>query len=297
MNSDDSFPILYIGIISSAGVSLILTLGLLLFSFCAKIKTTKAFVVVMNIIISNLVHVLSYTLNWVKNDKSLLFPEIFCDLQSILMVWSSMSQELWISLYVLVAYLNLLKGKNFEGKKWKDFLLYSFVCYLIPLGISLAFYFTDFFGKNNLYCWINREYANHLIAEITIYGIRYINFFFNLLFTLIIIKFVLSHYDDDITVKEKGIQFIIYPSIQLLGMILPSLNRIFQVFNLTSVLEVPGTISVMLQGLLFPICYGWTSHAFFFLINCCKPVRPDNLSDNISDYLTDDSGLVDESNH
>ena len=297
MNSDDSFPDLYIVIISFAGVSLILTLGLLFFSFCAKIKTTNAFVVVMNIIISNLVHVLSYTLNWVKNNNQLLFPLIFCDLQSILMVWSSMSQELWITLYVLVAYLNLLKGKNFEGKKWTDFLLYSFVCYLIPLGISLAFYFTEFFGKNNLYCWITIEHTQHLIAEITIYGIRYINFFINLLFTFLIIKFVLSHYDDDTSVKEKGIQFIIYPSIQLLGMIIPSLNRIFQVFNVTSVLEVPGTISVMLQGLLFPICYGWTSHAFYFLINCCKPVRPDNISDNISDYLTDDSALIDESNH
>ena len=186
--------------------------------------------------------------------------------------------------------------KNFEGKKWTDFLLYSFVCYLIPLGISLAFYFTKFFGQNNLYCWIKIEHTQHLIAEITIYGIRYINFFINLLFTFLIIKFVLSHYDDDTSVKEKGIQFIIYPSIQLLGMILPSLNRIFQVFNVTSVLEVPGTISVMLQGLLFPICYGWTSHAFYFLINCCKPVRPDNISDNISDYLTDDSALIDESN-
>ena len=188
-------------------------------------------------------------------------------------------------------------AKNFEGKKWTDFLLYSFVCYLIPLGISLAFYFTKFFGKNNLYCWIKIEHTQHLIAEITIYGIRYINFFINLLFTFLIIKFVLSHYDDDTSVKEKGIQFIIYPSIQLLGMILPSLNRIFQVFNVTSVLEVPGTISVMLQGLLFPICYGWTSHAFYFLINCCKPVRPDNISDNISDYLTDDSALIDESNY
>ena len=168
MNSDDSLPDLYIVIISFAGVSLILTLGLLFFSFCAKIKTTNAFVVVMNIIISNLVHVLSYTLNWVKNNNQLLFPLIFCDLQSILMVWSSMSQELWITLYVLVAYLNLLKGKNFEGKKWTDFLLYSFVCYLIPLGISLAFYFTKFFGQNNLYCWITIEHTQHLIAEITI---------------------------------------------------------------------------------------------------------------------------------
>lgn len=291
MNNDiASLPVLYIIILSLAGLSLILTLSLLLFSFCAKIRTTNAFIVVMNIIISNLVHVLSYTLNWVKEDK-IIFPQIFCNLQSIFMVWSSMSQELWITFYVVMAYLNLLKGINLENKKLKDFLLYSFFCYLIPLAIALAFHFTHFFGKNRLYCWIDIAKENHFIAEITIYGIRYINFIVNIIFTVIIIKYVLANYGDDPSLKEKGKQFIVYPIIQLLGMILPSLNRILQVCKVeTSVLEVPGALSVMLQGLLFPICFGWTSHAFYFLINCCQTPM---VSENISDYLTDDSALLD----
>lgn len=298
LNNDNTtnLPVLYIIILSLAGLSLILTLTLLLFSFCAKIKTTNAFIVVMNIIVSNLVHVLSYTLNWVNND-TLIFPSVFCKLQSIFMVWSSMSQELWISFYVLMAYLNLLKGKNFEGKKCSDFLLYAMICYLIPLAIALAFYFTDFLGQNRLYCWIDINNNNHKIAEITIYGIRYINFLFNLIYTIIIIKYVLSNYGDDPLLKEKGKQFIIYPCIQLLGMILPSLNRILQMFGAeTTIFEIPGTISVMLQGLLFPICYGWTSHAFYFLINCCQIPRLDNISDNILDYLTDESALMEETN-
>lgn len=294
MNNDiESLPVLYIIILSFAGLSLILTLSLLLFSFCAKIRTTNAFIVVMNIIISNLIHVISYTLNWVKDEK-IIFPQIFCTLQSIFMVWSSMSQELWITFYVFIAYLNLLKGKSLENKKIIDFILYAFFCYLIPLAIALAFHFTHFFGKNRLYCWIDISNKNHFIAEITFYGIRYINFIINLIFTIIIIKYVLANNGDDPSLKEKGKQFIVYPIIQVLGMILPFLNRILQVCGVeTEVLEVPGAISVMLQGILFPICFGWTSHAFYFLINCCQTPM---VSENISDYLTEDSALIDGSN-
>ena len=210
------------------------------------------------------------------------------------MVWSSMSQELWITFYVFMAYLNLLKGKSLENKKIIDFILYAFFCYLIPLAIALAFQFTHFFGKNRLYCWIDISNESHFIAEITIYGIRYINFIINLIFTIIIIKYVLANNGDDPSLKEKGKQFIVYPIIQVLGMILPFLNRILQVCGVeTEVLEVPGAISVMLQGILFPICFGWTSHSFYFLINCCQTPM---VSENISDYLTEDSALVDGSN-
>ena len=287
-NSTTSLPNLYIMMLCFAVLSFFVTISLLLIVGLARVETSYIFILVTNIIIANLIHIFSYIFNWVLDNGDLLTGEGMCQVQAIFMIWSSMSQELWISVFVCVVYLMLSKGIILEKKKLFHFVIYYLLCVLLPLIISLVFYFCGILGKNSHYCWV--EINQGIAPQIIIYGMRYINFIFNVVFTIFILKYLCSLGSSPILL-EKGRQFISYPIIQILGMILPSLNR-FQplVKAIGDVLTIPALISVGLQGVLFPICFGWYSNAYYLMKTCCNKEKAKKPADA---HLTDES-LVDD---
>ena len=287
-NSTTSLPNLYIMMLCFAVLSFFVTISLLLIVGLARVETSYIFILVTKIIIANLIHIFSYIFNWVLDNGYLLTGEGMCQVQAIFMIWSSMSQELWISVFVCVVYLMLSKGIILEKKKLFHFVIYYLLCVLLPLIISLVFYFCGILGKNSHYCWV--EINQGIAPQIIIYGMRYINFIFNVVFTIFILKYLCSLGSSPILL-EKGRQFISYPIIQILGMILPSLNR-FQplVKAIGDVLTIPALISVGLQGVLFPICFGWYSNVYYLMKTCCNKEKAKKPADA---HLTDES-LVDD---
>ena len=287
-NSTTSLPNLYIMMLCFAVLSFFVTISLLLIVGLARVETSYIFILVTNIIIANLIHIFSYIFNWVLDNGDLLTGEGMCQVQAIFMIWSSMSQELWISVFVCVVYLMLSKGIILEKKKLFHFVIYYLLCVLLPLIISLVFYFCGILGKNSHYCWV--EINKGIAPQIIIYGMRYINFIFNVVFTIFILKYLCSLGSSPILL-EKGRQFISYPIIQILGMILPSLNRFQPLIEaIGDVLTIPALISVGLQGVLFPICFGWYSNAYYLMKTCCNKEKAKKPADA---PLTDES-LVDD---
>lgn len=287
-NSTKSLPSLYIMMLIFGIISFFLTISLLVIVGIARVETSYMFILVTNIIIANLIHTLSYIFNWVLDDNSLLSGKIMCQAQAVFMIWSSMSQELWISVFALVAYLMLIKGPYLEKKKLLTFVIYYLLCLLLPLIISLIFYFSDYLGQNKHYCWVKTDKS--IAVQIIIYGMRYFNFLFNFVLTFFILRYLCSLRALPVA-AQKVKQFIMYPIIQVLGMILPSLNRFYPLNDkIKEKLAVPALISVGLRGVLFPICFGWSSDVFYLMGACFK--KKNNKRPDVQPFS--DGSLVDD---
>ena len=101
---------LYIIIAVIAILSCILTLGLFLFSCIIKQNESKTIMMflVINMLISNLFHVISYIINWVDSSAELKYNfESLCSLQSYIMISSSMSQEMWVATIAIIVFFTI----------------------------------------------------------------------------------------------------------------------------------------------------------------------------------------------
>ena len=276
---------LYITILCFAILSAILTFGLLFFSFFVVGKRTFIFFLVINLLLVNTLHVFSYIINWIK-DNQLIYGDntelsVSCQTQAILMIFSSMSQEFWISTITIVFYKSNTRGNDFFVQKRK--MLYSLFIILfdvLPFLLTLLFRKLKLLGINNLYCWVKQPTDTSFspfYAQFSIYIIRWINIIICITYTIKILLYLKSLAADNKEeiqqIRSCGKRTLAYPLIQILGVIIPTIYRIILWINpKLNVFWMQMTIVICgaLQSILFPICYGWNSGLFNFLIGGCK---------------------------
>ena len=104
---------LFITILIFALISILLTSIICIYSFCSQNKKSSSFPLVVNLCIMVTLHTVSYIINWIDRDsEKLLFDDSVCSVQSIFLLWSSMTQEMWITAIVVFSFINFNKAKS-----------------------------------------------------------------------------------------------------------------------------------------------------------------------------------------
>lgn len=297
---------LYITIFCFAILSAILTFGLLFFSFLIVEKKTFMFFLVINLLLVNTLHVISYIINWVNDDK-LIYGDhndlnVSCQIQAILMIFSSMSQEFWVSAITIVFYKSSTRGDDVFIQKRK--LLYSlFLVFFDALPFLLALLFTklDLLGINKLYCWVkqpNDTFFSPFYAQLSIYIIRWINIIICITYTIKILLYLksltINNKEEIKKIKSCGKRTLAYPLIQVLGIIIPTVYRIILWINKelgVTWMQLLIVIFGAIQSILFPIFYGWNSGLFNFLISGCKKNKQEE-SDRDSKIIENNNKII-----
>lgn len=294
MNDIDSPSItpLYIAVSVLAGLSSFLSLAL--FVFCCLTKGEKSFIffLVINMLVSNLIHVISYIINWVDKNALIYDSMNLCLSQSVLMIFSSMSQELWVASISIIVLITIKRKAGYlENNRKKFYILFWILFDLLPFIATLGFLFNDLLGQNNIYCWFKRD---SITVTWIVYGIRWISIIICLFFTILILKLTFSlkyekQTEDMQTIKKFGTKMIVYPIIQLIGAVIPTVNRLYLILKEPNIdLQKAAIICGVVQGILFPISYGWNSGMFSFVFGGCKSIQ-DNQQ--IDEYWDDDAEI------
>lgn len=272
-SSTSNTETLYIIIAVIAILSFILTLSLFLFSCIIKKNESLMMFLVINMLISNLFHVVSYIINWVDSNQQLMYDSTFlCSLQSYIMIASSISQELWVATIAIIVFLTIKNHSILviiENNLKKTKLLFVLCFYVFPILLTLIFYFTDILGKNSLYCWFYLDNK----AKWIVYGLRWGAIIISLFYSIQIFRNVssMNSEGEDGRIKTFGQKMIIYPLIQLIGAIVPTIYRVYVIWDDESKgLQIATVVCGAIQGILYPISYAWNSGLFSFVVTGCK---------------------------
>lgn len=264
----------YIVIIINAVISVFLILGLFIFSVIQKAKRTNIFNLAFNLIIMSGIKNISYTINWVVNGELLYQNEFLCKMQSTLMVVPSISQEFWVCSITITCFLNIVKGNTPEPKFVNKFFLFSFLINdIVPIIIIIIYHILDVLGKNDLYCWIKPGVGP--AYGIVQYVLKWSSIILNIYLTVRIIVH-LNKYSgvDELegrNTKSLAIRMLSFPLIQLLAAILLTIYRL----SGNKALSKPVVICGSLQGILYPLCFGWNVNLISILCSCwCQKPEP-----------------------
>lgn len=274
LTSTSSTEPMYIIIAVIAILSFILTMGLFLFSCIIKKTESIMMFLVINMLISNLFHVISYIINWVYYPTKLKYDsEMLCTIQSYIMIASSMSQECWVATIAIIVFLTI-KGNSLcatiENNTKKTKLIFLLLFYALPIFLTLLFALLKLLGTNSLYCWFKKEATT---SRWIVYGIRWGAIVISLLYSVQILRHVssMNFEGEDGRIKTFGQKMILYPLIQLVGAIIPTIYRIYVGLGWESeTLQIATVLCGAIQGILYPISYGWNSGLFSFVITGCK---------------------------
>lgn len=224
-NSSPSVNSLYIVLAVISVISILLTLCLFLFSVAFHQSKSFILFLVINMLISNLFHVISFIINWVS-DGSLLYSSFFlCYTQSIIMIASSISQEYWVAVIAVILNFTIKhSGAKIEKNRLILSILFIFLFDVLPLILSFILYSKkNLLGINKLYCWF--VLSGNKFRWIG-YGLRWLAILISLIFSLKILCYVLSikNFDQEgEELKTFGKKTMLYPLIQLLSS-LPSIE-------------------------------------------------------------------------
>lgn len=259
----------YILILVDAIVCVIMTTFLFIFSCTKGSERTNIFFFAINLIIMSGIKTISYSINWVKGGKLLFESEFLCKLQSTLMIIPSISQEFWVTSITITCYQSIVSDKEYDQKSRKKLLILS---YLIndglPLLIVLIYHFQDVLGPSGIYCWMKPDLSP--IYAIIQYILKWGCIVFNIYLTIRLIQFLSSlkgkSKQEREYIKWLAIRMLSFPLIQLLG---ASIGTVYRVSRI-EVLKIPTVICGSLQGILYPLCFGWN----IGILSCFKDKTP-----------------------
>lgn len=153
--------ITYYSVLCLAVLSALLVVGLLSFSCCVKERTTTIFFLIINLLVVNTFHAVAYIINLMVNE-TLIYGKnedsnILCQIQAVIMIFTSMSQEFWVSSITFIFYKININEDYCQNKKRNVYRIYYFCCFtILPLILTLLFYKLKSLGKNKLYCWVKQ---------------------------------------------------------------------------------------------------------------------------------------------
>lgn len=263
---------LYYVVLSEIVISAIISAILIIAIIIGKRYKAIFYQTITSFVIISFIHSLSFIINWNYDNKVELNVKTICQVQSFIMIASQFSQLLWMTLISLIFYYSMKKNQQKEKKSW---LFIFLICTILPIIITLIYYFVGWFGKNNKYCWISDSIA----AGIIIYAIIWMNIAFNLFLTyrmtIILSKIQCGNEEEKKSIKRSGVKLFFYPGSQVFVFIIPTVYYIYSICitDKTKVIKFFDTFSTFMlcfQGIFFPIVYGYNSEIIKSIRYCCN---------------------------
>ena len=227
-----------------------------------------------------MIHTIGYTLNWVDDTNGPLvsyFSSSLCEAQSFTLIASSMSEELWVTIVTIESYLLTSKpqGEEAATTKWKKIILLCLLSYLLPVIVAYVYFHFDLLGKNHLNCWIKSDDNMYLLGLI-LYCHKWVNLILVIYFSFLMLRTLLSITIKDEKEKESAKKYLItilmFPTIQLIGGIIPTIYTILIIFDFQLKISFFGIATLIcgaVQGVLFPIVYLSFTNVRKGLLFCC----------------------------
>ena len=266
MNSSAFTDPLYIIILIIGIIAFIFGGIIIILSLFIKNKLSYSFSLILNLLFMSSLHSLSYTFNWVYTDNGTFkacFGRAMCIIQSSTLIFSSLSEELWLTIITFTTHKLIAspKNNNSSSLSCQTLIIFLLICYFFPLAVTVFYLSLGYLGENHLNCWLlslSRD-ENYYIKGLVLYLHKWINLILVIIFSLKTIKYFNSFSKNEI--KEQGTQtpflrILIFPLIQIIGTIIPTIYTILIGFNIDAdFFAIPTLICGSVPGLLFPIIY------------------------------------------
>ena len=267
--------------------SVILTL-LVLLSKKSQVKNSFIYSFIVNLICVSCIHSVSFAIYWNAQESSLL-----CQFQSVLMILSCQSQEIWIIFITFICYQGVVNMKLYNYKQ--NCGLLTLLCslgYFIPFVVLLILLLLpngDRLGKWNNYCWIkyNKESINLKLAILYIPKLTYIAI--NLIIWIVLLCRI-NQMKKEHKIEEDIIKFghktfgfaVIEITCNLIAFSIRCVNQTNPKnesnetgsSDNTIDLSIISIIASCLQGVAYPIFVGWYTELL------CKCGKESSKSEN-----------------
>ena len=164
-------------------ISLILTTLIFIYSKRNTIKDSFIFKVIMNLLIITTLHSFAYIIYYYTETNLSVTNSPLCWIQSILLISSCQTQEVWLMIITFVCYQGII-NRTFYNMQNDLSLFIVFVIminFVYPLSLILIYYCSDALGPFETYCWVKSGLKTHMVI---LYVLKFLYIILNLLMTI-----------------------------------------------------------------------------------------------------------------
>ena len=268
-------------------LSFILNLLIIISIIIVKNKSISLILrVTCSILIVNFINIFSYSFQWNKCQEKtkddyykieLLSGDSnnlnICKFQSFLLLFSSMSQD-----YLIILFVYIVNKRTLIKTIIINILIIASI--IFPLFIAFVFAMFDGLGINDDFCHIkkyiieNNTENNYIIDEyfnirsVIIYGIRFINFIITVLFLIKIIKYIKNDISNIHFLNKLYIFFI-----QLFKLFVIFSYRFINLIVQHDIEDIRKIYVILssIDGVLIPLVYSYSNEIFQNIYYKIKP--------------------------
>ena len=293
---------LYLIVLTFSLISICITTGLFITSCIMKDSKTILFYLAANLLVLNNIHSFSYIIDWVSDGRLVYNSNFICQLQAVVMIYSSTSHEFWASAIVMTFHYQNVKGREYMKKNFKKFYYTFFVLFnILPLIFTFIFWKIDALGQNELYCWVEtqkKDSHKEIIIQVIIFILRWLNIVLCITYSVKIIcffaKIKVSSEEEKKQRRKLVFRMLLFPFLQISGEIVPTIYRsvmwIFSGFKI-SWMQKAIVIIGSIQSILYSLVYCLNGGMFKFIGNKCRdePREGESILDSRETTLLRDS--------
>jgi hypothetical protein len=206
-------------------------------------------------------------INYIHQDDDEPNNSTICQVQGFGMIWFEHSQSIWATLIAYSISQNVVNyDKKVEKTSMQTRLIYIFLGYISPLGLSIFAYEENMIGPSGNWCWVK---INEKIQDGTgytyvmiFYGIMWLLFFISVFFICKVVHFLNNLYiseDEKELIYKYTSRLRIFPLIQMLTLIPCTINRTLNYHKISNGVWAKYLIVILIssQGFLYAIVYGF----------------------------------------
>ena len=171
----------------------------------------------MNLLIITTLHSFGYIIYYITSNQEVPYSPL-CWIQSILLISSCQTQEVWLMIITFVCYQGIT-NRTFYNMQNDLYLFFGFVIFInfvYPLGLILIYYCADALGPFETYCWVKNGLKSYMVI---LYVFKFLYIILNLLMTIRLL-FKVNKMDKSKKENRNEITFckktIVFPIIQII---------------------------------------------------------------------------------
>ena len=282
------------------------------------VRTTKKprlFYLTINVLIANVLLILSYEMNFFthyknENGNKKFIKQYLCNFQAIILAGFSLTVDIIVFLISIFSYNSISISSDYSLDNLSKKYFYSVIIlpYICPLFINLIIgLITTDYEFNEVFCFASSKkiFNNKVSLDIfLLYGSKYILFIVTIIYILKIIKFLKKKSIKKEKFEAKTFIFKRFSLliIQIIGALPATLIRTVEIIKSKDVKPWEFWVIIItynICGFLFAIVYLWISGLFYYF--CGKKNTYDNndknteLDETISEIcLSDDTSKENE---